>query len=268
MPNDAPPAFDETEAIGPSYSDTTAIGVDTLQPPDLSRVKLSPYDQATMDRGGIKPPSGMESGTEMLTAFSTGDIGPGAREALAGIKSGLAQVPPMLQTVADIPSRISRGVSQAQGHYSDASMPLVGEERAAQSEGFGTAMTKPFVPLDVLKAKVEKDDPAWAAAIKEAESMLVSIPEFIESPLGLLTMGTGMGGKAATNLARYAFAVDMVKSMFDQWPQIRDNWETMSGADKGKAITQFLGTGAMAGMLMHPELRGGVKEAPFTAFLL
>ena len=35
-----------------------------VQAPDLSKIKLSPYDQATEDRGGIKPPSGMESGTE------------------------------------------------------------------------------------------------------------------------------------------------------------------------------------------------------------
>src|ERR1035437_1653597 len=214
--------------------------------PDLSKLKRSPYDQATIDRGGIKPPSGMESGTELITAVA------------GGAARALAAVPSPIRSIAVFPTTVARGISMGQGHYAD--MPPVGEERQAQSEGFGAAMQKPLVSLDLLKAKAEPDDPAWASAIKEAESMLVGIPEFIESPLGILTMGTGMGGKSATNLARYAFAGDMVKSMFDQAPQLRDNWGTMSGADKGKAITQFLGTGAMVGLLTHPEARGTVKD--------
>ena len=46
-----------------------------VQAPDLSKIKLSPYDQATEDRGGIKPPSGMESGTELTEAVASDPIG-------------------------------------------------------------------------------------------------------------------------------------------------------------------------------------------------
>ena len=39
--------------------------------PQQFNIKLSPYDQATMDRGGVKPPSGTESGTEMTGAIAS-----------------------------------------------------------------------------------------------------------------------------------------------------------------------------------------------------
>src|ERR1035437_3216999 len=40
---------------------------------ELSQVKLSPYQ--TIDRNGMKPPSGMESGTEVTTAVASDPVG-------------------------------------------------------------------------------------------------------------------------------------------------------------------------------------------------
>src|ERR1017187_725366 len=57
--------------------------------PDLSKLKRSPYDQATVDRGGIKPPSGMESGTELLTAVGNSPVG---RAAISGAEAVGGQI--------------------------------------------------------------------------------------------------------------------------------------------------------------------------------
>jgi hypothetical protein len=232
------PEFDTEQATGalPEFEDAA---------PDLSKIKLD-ASQMLVGSNGVKRPSGMESGTDFTAALAGGAL------------RAAAAVPPGIQALADIPSRIARGVSMGQGHYAD--MPAVGEERKAQSEGFGEAISKPIVPLDIFKAQTQEDDPAWAAAIKSAERMLVSIPEFVESPLGVLTMGAGLGGKAATTAVRYGFAADMLKGMFQQVPQLRDNWKDMTANQQAEAITQFLGTAAMVGLLTHPETRGAIKN--------
>ncbi|HUD75322.1 MAG TPA: hypothetical protein VMQ76_09645, partial [Terracidiphilus sp.] len=140
---------DSDVGLGGSLTDAD-VGIEADNP-DLTKLKLSPYEQAdiaSFAAGKGKAETGMEPGTELTTAMAGGAL------------KAAAAVPPTLQSIADIPTRIAKGVGMARGNYAD--MPAVGEERKAQAEGFGEAMQKPIVPLDLFKAKVEKDDPAWA----------------------------------------------------------------------------------------------------------
>ena len=63
----APPTWEETTAAEPTWDETSPI----VAKADLSKLKLSPYDQTVTGRFGehLKPESGMESGTELLTAL-------------------------------------------------------------------------------------------------------------------------------------------------------------------------------------------------------
>jgi hypothetical protein len=258
------PPWESSET--PPWEDSSPV-----QAPDLSKIKLDASQMLTDPVTGLKRESGMESGTELTTALAGG--------VLRGLKA-LTEIPDRLKTAitplgieeytipkdaataepptVKAPSRqlpmttVLGGKPQPIGNYDTSP-----EERQTE---FVAGAQRPAVSLDVFKIPEEKDDPAWAATIKEAWNLLVGIPEFMESPLGMATMGVGATGKVAAIAVRLAFAGDMIKSLFEQWPNLKDNWDTMSDAEKGRAIARFLGTGAMAGLLAHPEARGTVKD--------
>lgn len=131
--------------------------------------------------------------------------------------------------------------------------PMERQERFTE-EGF-----KPAVELP--KFQITKDMGAGEAALKEAANLIVAVPEFMESPFGILSAGAGAISGTAVRLA---FALDMAKNLFQQYPDVRDNWDKRTPAENAKAVTDLAGSVAMLGMLGHPELKARVS-APFEA---
>ena len=66
---------DDFEPIGGQGGTATAAPVtwnpdDFEAAPDLSKVQMDPYQRATVARGGIKPETGMEAGTDFTAALA------------------------------------------------------------------------------------------------------------------------------------------------------------------------------------------------------
>lgn len=236
IPDNAPATFvpdEETPA-----SDSLKGTFPTIQPNQYEKNQLMSF---AAGRG--KGESGMESGTELTTALATGiprDIG--------RLKSAAGDA---LTAVVDAPPNIYnrlKGLSPGDRGF----VAPIGKELLSDA---ATAATKPFVPIPKFESK--PDDSFLMGASKEAANLLIGIPEFMETPLGAATLGTGAAIRGSGALIRRAFAADMMKSMAEQAPDIYSNWDKMTPGEKGKAITGFLGTGAMAALLTKPEFKGG-----------
>lgn len=238
------PNFDTLEEVKPdALPDFKSLKpIEDSQLPDISSLRLTPYEEADLasmsaDRG--KPETGMEAGTGLTTALARGiprDLA-GAKAAAGDALASLADIPPNLY------NRLKGFTPDSKGYVAPIGKELISDA--------AIAAVKPFVPIPKFESKPE--DSFIKSSAKEAANMLLSIPEFIETPLGAATVGIGGAIKAAATPIRYAFASDMLGSMFQQAPELYQNWGKMTPGEKGKAITQFLGTGAMAALLTHPE---------------
>lgn len=264
------PAAVEASKMGREQAETDRADV-------ISKVKPTAYELAKAQ--GL--PTGMESGTELTTAltslpqdvskFGRGaivaaiDAPPNIWNKIKGLKPGMrGYVEPMgneiisdamvaatkpfvpindaINAAFNAPSRISNWIKGTQP-----GMP---------------GYTEPGDIADVTESKSE--DSFMVGAAREAARLLIGLPEFVETPLGAATFGLGAGIKAAATPIRYAFAADMVSSMAEQSPELFKalTSDTATEGEKAKAIVQFLGTGAMAALLTHPEWKSAkpIKE--------
>lgn len=285
------PNFDTLEEVKPdALPDFKSLKpIEYSQLPDLSSLRLTPYEEAdlaSMSAGRGKPETGMEAGTGLTTALARGiprDLA-GAKAAAGDALASLVDIPPNLY------NRLKGFTPDSKGYVAPIGKELISDA--------ATAAVKPFVPIgDVVNAaanvpghisnwlkgskpgmpnysepkdtsdfryatEAQPDDSFLVSAVKEAAGMLLSIPGFIGTPLGAATVGIGGAIKAAATPIRYAFASDMLGSMFQQAPELYQNWGKMTPGEKGKAITQFLGTGAMAALLTHPEWSSKDRPTP------
>lgn len=108
-----------------------------------------------------------------------------------------------------------------------------------------------------LEAAFGKD--VSAATMRELYNQAKGLPEFMSSPLGLLTLGTGMAAPGPTALA---FVGDMVKNVYQMSGQMGENWDRMAPDQKAQSIVQVLGaTGLAAGLAHGAHARIGAKAA-------
>lgn len=118
---------------------------------------------------------------------------------------------------------------------------------------------KPFIPIP--KFTVNPDDSKTAAVGKEAVNLLLGIPEFMESPAGLITLP--LGGVAPKTVAGL-FAVDSAKNAGEQIIASHKDWDKYTPAQKAQAVTDIAGQIGFAGLLGHAAsggFKGGVKNA-------
>lgn len=185
--------------------------------------------------------AGMRSGQTFTKALAIG-VPHAAGKASEAAESAILGLTRMGFNIPTHLSNWAKGVQEGQMGYTE----------PRSKELHAELMTKPYI--SVPKAEVGKDDSRLWAATKEAYNLLAGIPEFVASPLGIITIGPSSLGKTAANIVRRAFAADMMAAMVQQAPDLAANWETMSESEKGQAISQFLGTGAMALLLTKPDL--------------
>ena len=120
----------------------------------------------------------------------------------------------------------------------------------ALGEDFGhdlmAAASRPAVALP--KFTVNPDDSKVMAVAKSAANLGISLPEFMESPLGVATMGAG--GVIPKTVAAL-FTADTAKSVGQQATQMGSQWDTMKPAEKAAALTDISGTTLLATTLGH-----------------
>ena len=115
-------------------------------------------------------------------------------------------------------------------------------------------LTRPVIPIP--KFTVDPQGSRAAAFGKTAANMAVSIPEFLESPLGAVTaIGTGGGGLLG-RLVAAGFSAQAAKSVYDQQKDLREKWPTLTPAQKTAAITEIGGTSALALGAGHGAVKG------------
>ena len=102
-------------------------------------------------------------------------------------------------------------------------------------------------PLKALpKFTINKDDSKTVAVGKEAANLLVGIPEFLETPLGIAT--APVGGLAPRTVAAL-FGVSTVHQLGKTVLDTHRNWDKYTPAQRAAAVTDIAGDTVLAGLL-------------------
>lgn len=97
---------------------------------------------------------------------------------------------------------------------------------------------------------------------KEAVNILSGIPEFISSPLGVVSTVVAPGAPVAVGTV---FTAAMLKDLADQIQSNYKDWDKMSGTQKTKAITDMVGTGTFAAMPWLKPAISALRGKPTTS---
>ena len=172
-----------------------------VQAPDLSGLKLSPYEQATMDRGGIKPESGMESGTELTTAVASDPVG--FAKSIPSIAGGVMSAPGRL-AYAGAADLVSKGLADWKGVSGDKEP---GGSMDTQYGGNLAAMMRgeDQLPADKLINSAAQSAPNLAVGANIAKSIAEMAP----------LMGMSYLPAAINRIAAGAFSLQMIAGVKD-----------------------------------------------------
>lgn len=157
---------------------------------------------------------------------------PGVSTIAGGTRGGGLNLQPLTQ--ADLPDANDLGEL-----YQDVSRP---------------AVKLPRFTVDPKGGKVQ-------AVAKSAANLLISLPEFAESPLGIATAGAA---GVVPKLVAGAFLADTAKSVVDESKTAGENWDAMTPAEKAATATDLAGGVVLAGVLAH----GATRHTPGAAEML
>jgi hypothetical protein len=213
-----PPAGDEV-VVWNARPDNPINTTDSLQPVG------SPFGQ-----------SGLQG--ERLT--EKGDIIP----ALSGITSqaDYDRLPQATKDLSFVSTQEYRQYqSDLQGHLENARAIEAGEEAVNWS------------PLKNVRFQINEGEPAAVTYGKEAANVLMGVPQFLTSPVGV---ALGAAGAAAPRLVSGLFSADMLNTLGHQVHSAYKNWDTMTDTQKRVAMTDMAGTGAFAYLTGAHALKG------------
>jgi hypothetical protein len=131
----------------------------------------------------------------------------------------------------------------AEGQYDQA----FGVSSENPGQRFKREATAPIIPIP--KLTINPDDSKTAAVGKEAVNLALGIPEFIESPVGLVTTPLGAAGGTVGKIVQGAFAADAAKSVGEGIIDAHKNWDNYTPAQKAAAVTDIVGSGLMTGLM-------------------
>ena len=244
QPEEAAPAAEQGpwSKFGPSEASP-------VQAPDLSKIKLSPYDQATMDRGGVKPPSGMESGTELTGSIASDPIG--FAKSIPAIVGGVMMAPGKLAYAGA--SDLVAGATGDTGYGGNLASMQRGEDQ---------------LPAEKMISSAAQSSPKLAVAANIAKSISEMAP----------MMGMAVLPATINRIAAGAFSLQMIAGV--------KSTATELGAELGKPVDEqdagkiaslksdliqtgifapLAGAGAASGLI---KPRGEMQGPPATGELL
>lgn len=112
-------------------------------------------------------------------------------------------------------------------------------------------VTRPAVPIP--KFTVKPDDSKTVAVGKEAVNLALGVPEFMESPAGIASLGAGaVIPKTIAGL----FTADTLHNVGNQILQTHKDWDSYTPAQKAAAVTDIAGQVGFAGLLGHTATKG------------
>lgn len=118
-------------------------------------------------------------------------------------------------------------------------------------------VTRPAVAIP--KLTVNADDSKTVAVGKEAVNIALGIPEFVESPAGIVSGGAG---SILPRTVAAIFTADTLHNVGKGIVDTHKNWDGMTGAQKAAAVTDIVGNGVMAGLLAHASVKAPVELPP------
>lgn len=122
------------------------------------------------------------------------------------------------------------------------------------------AATTPAV--NIPRFDIKESDSAVKQIGKEAVNLLAGIPEFLSSPLGA---ATAVVAPAAPAVTAGLFAADTIKNLGEIIYSTYKNWNTMTTAEKRKAIVDITGTAEFGILMGHGAAKPFLPkpQAPF-----
>jgi len=127
----------------------------------------------------------------------------------------------------------------------------------------------PAVSFTKLVPDVEPSDSPAMASLKAVDKLVLGVPEFMTSPVGVAatTVGGAAGalgkvvGPAVQRAIAAGFGVDMFKTVADQLaPELGRNWDKMTPGQKWAGVIETLGTAGFAALLGHATAVGDPRS--------
>lgn len=121
-------------------------------------------------------------------------------------------------------------------------------------------VSRPAVALP--KFTIDPKDSKVDAVAKSAANLIISVPEFIESPLGIASAGTA---SVIPKVVAALFLGDTAKNVVNQSKEAGKDWDQMTDAEKASTVTELAGQTVMAAAMAHVA-GGKVADAVDTRF--
>lgn len=116
-------------------------------------------------------------------------------------------------------------------------------------------VSRPAVKLP--KFTIDPKDSKIDAVAKSAANLIVSVPEFMESPLGVATAGSA---SVLPKVVAALFLGDTAKNVVEGSKEAGKNWDEMTDAEKAATATDLAGQTVLAAAMAHGAA-GGVADA-------
>lgn len=166
-------------------------------------------------------------------------------------------VPPPLTATEEAPRHIEPTSTLVSTTKGGAPLHLVSSWEPEKELWEG--LNRPAVKIP--KLTIHPDDHPATAVGKEVVNLALGIPEFLETPLGI---ATGGAGTVIPKTIAAIFTGTMLKSVGEGTVNTYKNWDQMKPAERAAAVTDIVGTGAMAGFLARGALKAGKTGAAET----
>lgn len=214
------------------------------------------------DSTTIAPPAGFELDKPATPELPDGFVLDGQKQQPTPIPAAKALLPPLSK--ADLstqgsyqPSQFSSGLPIGTPNSDNPDYAFTKALSDPQT-GIIVKSQKPFIPIP--SAKVNPNDSKITAVGKEVYNIAKSIPEFIESPLGIATLPLAAEAQAGKVIAG-AFGANALKNVGQGIIDAHKDWDTYTPAQKAVAVTDIIGNGAMAALLGKAALGKGKLAA-------
>lgn len=230
---------------------TVLVGDEEVEFPDgMSDSQIESVLQREQGFGAVNQALGLADTAQRYTglaAQANDQFGPSA------IEPYVDQGPP---APVDILGESSRNLPDLQA-TTRGGPPLSLPEGALRStlgeigQGIGETLTHPSpIPTPF---EIKKDENPYVAAGKEAVNLLVGVPQFFTSALGIEAAGAGV---VAPSAVAGLFTADLLYSLGKQIKSTYQNWSGMSPAEKVTAVEDMVATGAFAGLTGKATAKG------------
>jgi hypothetical protein len=215
--------------------------------PDLSKIKLSPYEQAVEDRGGLKAESGMEAGKELLTAIAT--EGPTRTREAAGkiakfVAGGYSPVAQPINKALGYAGNVVRAIP------ADIAESITGNQKYYDMLNLGAAALGEPMPIDEQLRQASSESKAAAVTGKVSQGVAAMIP-----------MIAAFGGLPAVvqKAALAGFTVEQLAQFQDASSQLGEELGKPQDQQDPDKITSLVSDLTQTGVFSGLGIRGGRK---------